>query len=93
MATKNTQDPLTNSSITLSLLNDSAQKAEVYVDQSATLDVVLTNNTGSDIGLSTRSTQATLKIYLPEFYTSVDLKNMQIELSNWTLAIPLCAVY
>lgn len=72
-----------SSGITLTILNDATKKNTVYVSQPATLDVVLTNNTGSDIGLPIGGTPATLAIYLPEFYTSSDLQSMKVSLTNW----------
>ena len=75
------------SGISLSILSDATKKKTVYVGQAATLDVVLTNYTGRDIGLPNGSTPATLEIYLPEFFNSDDLKKMGVKLPDWTFSV------
>ena len=77
----------TSSGISLSIHNDATKKKTVYVGQAATLDVVLTNYTGRDIDLPNGSTPATLEIYLPEFFTTDDLKKMGVKLPDWTFSV------
>lgn len=74
-------------SVELSVFNDATQKAIVYVGQTTTLDVTLTNQTGGDISLPVGSAPATLTIYLPQFYTKEDLEKMAISLDNWTFSV------
>ena len=86
MATENTNSLAFTSDIILSVLNEATKTDTVYVGEATTLDVVLTNSIGSDISLSVGDAPSTLAIYLPEFYTANDLKDMKAELDGWTFS-------
>ncbi len=74
--------------VTLSVLNPALREPTVYVNTTATLNVVLENDTGSDITLSSGSTPSTLAIYMPSYYTAAQVSSMTISLAGWTLSYP-----
>ncbi len=77
----------TQSNIDLTMVNTATQQPVVYTGETAMLGVVLTNNTGSDIGLLAGSQPSVLEIFLPTFYQLSDLHNMQISLSGWAFSV------
>lgn len=67
----------TPGTITLSVQNttNNTTPTQMYIGQTSTLEVTLTNSTGSDISLTTASA---LNIYLPQYYTSTNVSGMTI---------------
>jgi uncharacterized protein (TIGR02145 family) len=81
MATNGDSTPLG-----LTVLNHEAGKPEVYIGQTATLDVRLVNSGGTDLPI-TAKTQARLSVYFPSFYAKADIRKMKPDLSSmpgWT---------
>lgn len=72
--------------VTLTALNEADQKAGVYVGVSTTLDVSLVNN-GDLIVLNSSGTASSLEIFMPIFFTLVDMQNMSISLAGWAFSV------
>lgn len=68
--------------VSLTVLNSLNHEPIIYVGIEAELDVSLTNN-GDKIILSSGATASSLKIYLPQFFTSDELQRMKIVLNDW----------
>ena len=74
---------MTTPSLGFTLTNPALEQATIEVGVSASLDVVLTNDTGGDIGLTT-SPASTLKIVPPsKFFTADDIAKMTTQLDGW----------
>lgn len=69
----------------IKVLNTATQKPEVYIGETGSLQVTLTNNTGADIDLQSKS--SALVIFMPQYFSLSDLKNMYIDLTDWTFFV------
>ncbi|HYP07894.1 MAG TPA: FISUMP domain-containing protein [Bryobacteraceae bacterium] len=70
--------------LSLSVTNAAAKNQPiVYVGESATLTVTLTNNTGSAIPLTTGQQASTLEVFLPTFYTWSQVQQMTLAVTDW----------
>ncbi|MCA6363463.1 MAG: hypothetical protein IM638_10530 [Bacteroidetes bacterium] len=69
--------------VELELVNLSNQLPIVYVGITASLQLTLTNNTGSDVSLISGSGASTLTIVMPQFYTADEINAMTVTNTNW----------
>jgi len=67
--------------VSLSVLNNNNEPV-IFVGIQTELNVTLTNNSDAII-LTTGSPSSSLKIFMPTFFTTDELKNMRIVLNDW----------
>ena len=67
--------------VSLTVLNPNNEPA-IFVGIQTELNVTLTNNSDAII-LTTGSPSSSLKIFMPTFFTTDELKNMRIVLNGW----------
>lgn len=69
--------------VSLTVLNSSIREPIVYVGVETELEVSLVNNSDKII-LTTGASTSSLKIFMPPFFTTTELQNMNIVLNDWT---------
>src|SRR5689334_16792123 len=67
--------------VSLTVLNNNNEPV-IFVGIPTELNVTLTNNSDAII-LTTGSPSSSLKIFMPTFFTTDELKNMKIVLNDW----------
>ena len=76
-----------NAAVEMSLINPDTNNQIVYQGYEAKLNIQLTNNSGSAIGLNTGTTNQTeIQIEMPSFLSN-DLAPMNIELTGWSYSL------
>lgn len=75
--------------IGFTLVNATTSTAVLYTGVSATLDLVLVNNTGGPVGLTAAAGSAsTLTFYLPDgLFTATQLTGLGVSVSGWTFSV------
>lgn len=76
--------PSNNNTINLTLSNPASGQASIFVNQVATLTLNLQNSTGSDIPLQAGASPSTFEIFMPSYFTTAEVENMQIALTGWS---------
>jgi len=73
-------------SIAFKIINPATNDSTIYIGKSTSLDLILTNNTGSEITINSGSNPSEFQIAMPEFFTSADIDNMTLsdDLSDWS---------
>ena len=78
--------PANSNTINLAAVNHATGKATIYVNENATLEITLTNATGGGITLQAGSSPSTFLIFMPIYFTTAELQNMQIALTHWSFS-------
>jgi uncharacterized protein (TIGR02145 family) len=69
--------------VEIDLINLYNQSPIVYIGVTASLQLTLTNNTGSSVNLISGSTASTLNIVMPQFYTADEINAMTVTNPDW----------
>jgi len=74
-------------SIAFTIINSATNNSTIYIGESTSLDLTLTNNTGDEIRINSETNASEIQIEMPEFFTAEDMNKMTVDLNGWSLEV------